>query len=114
MMAYRRDKFGNTELSLNVYIANSNLTDAEIDSYFADIRDALTKDGNLCGVDLQDNLISIEGNIGGDMNRFLDIVREMYTRDCLFESDKCIDEFGNQKQYEVTGEEWEWLCSFAK
>ena len=103
--SYRLDKFGNTELSHNIYTADSNLTDSELDAYAKKIRAALTANGNLCDVDIQDNLISIDGNAGGDFEQFLAIVGEMYKHGCFLETDKCVDELGNWEQYETGDDE---------
>lgn len=102
---YRLDRFGNTEISHNIYTADSDLTEAELDAYTDKIRAALTANGNRCEVDAQDNLISLDGNAGGNINQFLAIVGEMYKRGCFLETDKCVDANGNWEQYEICGEE---------
>lgn len=98
----RRDKYGNTEIRHNVYVADSDLTPAEVDAYAEKIRKALTEGGNICCVDVQDNLISIDGNKGGNMRQFLELVDELYTRGCFLEADMIVDEYGNCEQYEDT------------
>lgn len=84
---YRLDELGNTELSHNVYRGDSNLSEADLEDYSRQIRDALTSDGNLCEVYFEDSVISISGNLGGNIQKFFKIVNEMYGYGCRLEMD---------------------------
>ena len=109
-LAYRLDAFGNTELSLNVHFVGSTLTAKEVEAYVAKIRKALTVGGNPCDVQVEDGLIVISGNVGGNIRRFLALAYEMCARGCWFESDKYTDNASNAEQHELTGAEWDCLA----
>ena len=108
-LAYRLDAFGNTELSLNVHFVGSALTAKEVEAYATKIRKSLAVGGNPCDVQVEDGLIVISSNIGGNMCRFLALVYEMCARGCWVESDKYTDKAGNAEQHELTGAEWDCL-----
>lgn len=111
MMQYKRDKYGNSELCLNIMLGDNSfwdrknpesdglMTGDEYDAYIEAIREALTDGGNICDVDAQENLISIDGNAGGNLDRFREILDELYSRGCWLECDICVDEDGNCEQY---------------
>lgn len=83
------------DLDFDVYHAYSKLTDAELEKYTNELREALTANDTYCCVTLEDNIISIFGDTGGDNTYAEKILLEMCNHGCWIEKDFCYDEERN-------------------
>lgn len=74
-------------MDFDVYHAHSELTDKELEEYTDKLRDALTANNTYCCVTLEDSVISIFGDKGGDNTLAEKILFEMCEYDCWLEKD---------------------------
>lgn len=72
-------------VDFDIYHTDSDLTDAELESYTDKLREALTANGNRACVELEDSVITIYGDLGGDNDTVDKIVAEMCKRGCWVE-----------------------------
>lgn len=72
-------------VDFEIYHADSDLTEEELRTCTDKLSDAMTANGNRAHVELEDSLITIYGDNGGDNLTVQKIVREMCKRDCWVE-----------------------------